>query len=98
MCLSQGDASQGNFGNGENNRNSSSVPKEAAKGFSFASVAVGTWHACGIQDDARAFCWGKLAGVKVLTTMVDMLLTQHGVDCGSVHCTMQAKEQMGSWG
>lgn len=34
-------------------------------GINFDSVAVGAWHVCGIQNDQRAYCWGRLTCVQV---------------------------------
>lgn len=37
----------------------SSVPVEAAPGFTFQALSGGMWHTCGIDESGRAFCWGE---------------------------------------
>ena len=50
-----GDNAHGGLGNGT--QANSSVPVEVV-GMNWVSVAVGTWHTCGVKADETLWCWG----------------------------------------
>jgi alpha-tubulin suppressor-like RCC1 family protein len=52
-----GSNDHGQLGN-DTTSNSSTPVRVAAGGISFTSLAVGSYHACGLTADGTAYCWG----------------------------------------
>ena len=42
----------------ESNIGAAAVVAPALAGLAFTSVTLGTAHACGLQEDGTAYCWG----------------------------------------
>lgn len=57
-----GNGSDGALGTGtgsqNNSQDSSNVPVAVKGGLKFASLQLGTWHACGVTIDGDGYCWG----------------------------------------
>jgi alpha-tubulin suppressor-like RCC1 family protein len=50
---------RGNFGNGSGESVIYPTPTPAASGMTLATIEVGSEHACGLDHDGSAYCWGR---------------------------------------
>ncbi|MCA1683700.1 MAG: hypothetical protein LC708_01010, partial [Actinobacteria bacterium] len=48
----------GQLGDGATSPSATPTPGAVAGGHTFASLAAGLWHTCGVRTDGAAYCWG----------------------------------------